>query len=329
MFSSVSNGTVIKYRYVPGLDQGKGMYLYFIKPEIPTRSGLPARPVLTSYYKSPNFRNRPFNKYNIYTSPDPTILCPDSKQSMYCQLLCGLIQCDEVLRVGAVFASAFLRAIKFLENYWMELCSNMRTGELSPWITDQAARTAVLEILKTPNPELAERIEGECWKEPWEGIVKRLWPRTKYVDVIVTGSMAQYIPLLDFYSGGLPLVSTMYASSECYFGINLKPLSLPSEVSYTLLPNMAYFEFIPVEREDEEVEGECNGGDMERPVAVVDLADVEVGEYYELVVTTFTGKLFNLSLLLIDHLHFMLLFLFSDLMAYHFLSEHIFLKQRS
>lgn len=268
------------------------MYLYFIKPEIPTKSGLPARPVLTSYYKSPNFRNRPFNKYNVYTSPDATILCPDSKQSMYCQLLCGLVQCDEVLRVGAVFASAFLRAVKFCENYWMELCSNIRTGELSPWITDKSARTAVLEILDKANPELAERIEGECRKETWEGIVRRLWPRTKYVDVIVTGSMAQYIPLLDFYSGGLPLISTMYASSECYFGINLKPLSLPSEVSYTLLPNMAYFEFIPVHKEDGEVVGLCNGGGMQRPMeVVVGLVDVEVGKYYELVVTTFTGEL--------------------------------------
>jgi len=65
---------------------------------------------------------------------------------------------------------------------------------------------------------------------------------------------------------------------------------------------MAYFEFIPVEREDEEVVGECNGGDVERPVEVVDLVDVEVGKYYELVVTTFTGELANLSVLLIDHL---------------------------
>ncbi|XP_020247066.1 indole-3-acetic acid-amido synthetase GH3.17-like isoform X2 [Asparagus officinalis] len=280
-------------QYVPGLDEGKGMYLYFIKPEIPTKSGLPARPVLTSYYKSPNFRNRRFNKYNIYTSPDETILCADSKQSMYCQLLCGLVQRDEVLRVGAVFASAFLRAIKFLENYWKEMCANIRTGELSSWIADETVRTAVLKIMSEPNPELAGEIEKECRLEPWEGIVKRLWPRTKYVDVIVTGSMAQYIPLLDLYSGGLPLVSTMYASSECYFGINMKPLNLPSEVSYTLLPNMAFFEFIPVEREEEAVAGECNGiggdGDGRSPVEVVDLVDVQVGKYYELVVTTFTG----------------------------------------
>ncbi|PIA31423.1 hypothetical protein AQUCO_04900016v1 [Aquilegia coerulea] len=281
-------------KYVDGLDQGKGMYLLFIKPEINTPSGLTARPVLTSYYKSSNFRKRPFNKFNIYTSPDDTILCSDGKQSMYCQLLCGLIQRDEVLRVGAVFASAFLRAIKFLEDHWKELCSNIRLGIVSDWITDSNCRRAVMDILRHPNSQLANLIESECIENSWEGIIKRLWPRTKYVEVIVTGSMAQYIPMLEFYSGGLPLVSTMYASSECYFGINLKPLSKPSDVSYTLLPNMAYFEFLPVEKNHGEVNQsvQCNGNsdnfskDEEEPV---DLANVKVGQYYELVVTTLTG----------------------------------------
>lgn len=286
---------LICFRYVSGLDQGKGMYLLFIKPEISTPSGLMARPVLTSYYKSPNFRNRPFNKFNIYTSPDETILCPDSKQSMFCQLLCGLIQRDEVLRVGAVFASAFLRAIKFLEDHWQELCSNIRSGDTSEWITDLNCRNSVYKFLNAPNPMLADLIEFECRGASWEGIIKRLWPRTKYVEVIVTGSMAQYIPTLEFYSGGLPLVSTMYASSECYFGINLKPLSEPSDVSYTLLPTMAYFEFLPVNKKHNEQEAECNGvqgGPCQRHVEAIDLVDVKLGHYYELVVTTFTGEFF-------------------------------------
>ncbi|MCL7045816.1 hypothetical protein MKW94_028947 [Papaver nudicaule] len=288
-------------KYVDGLDQGKGMYLLFIKPEISTASGLMARPVLTSYYKSSNFRNRAFSRYNVYTSPDETILCPDSKQSMFCQLLCGLIQRDEVLRVGAVFASAFLRAIKFLEDFWRELCSNIRTGNLSSWITDPGCRAAVMNILREPNAELADYIETQCGQKSWDGIVKRLWPRTKYIDVIVTGSMAQYIPTLDFYSGGLPLLSTMYASSESYFGINVNPLNKSSDVSYTLLPNMAYFEFIPVEKnhdEEDESQGlQCNGlsdkicllEEEEQVMETVDLADVKVGHYYEIVVTTFTG----------------------------------------
>ncbi|KAJ1685603.1 hypothetical protein LUZ63_016993 [Rhynchospora breviuscula] len=231
-------------KYVKGLDEGKGMYLLFIKPEITTPSGLTGRPVLTSYYKSRHFRQRPFNRYNLYTSPDAAILCPDNGQSMYTQLLCGLIQRDEVLRV--------------LE-----------------------------KILTGPNKQMAEAIERECKKHPWEGIVKRLWPNTKFIEVVVTGSMMQYVPLLEFYGGGLPLVSPMYASSECYFGINLRPLDKPCDVAYTLLPNMCYYEFIKVKDEDNGASGSSiEGAPAEE---VVPLVDVELGGFYELVVTTFTG----------------------------------------
>ncbi|XP_078158947.1 indole-3-acetic acid-amido synthetase GH3.17-like [Carex rostrata] len=278
-------------KYVKGLEKGKGMYLLFIKPEITTPSGLICRPVLTSYYKSWHFRQRPFNLYNKYTSPDAAILCSDNCQSLYTQLLCGLIQRDEVLRVGAIFASAFLRAITFLEDHWQELCYDIRTGDFSSRVTDTSCIELVLgKILTGPNAELADKIESTCKKHPWEGIVKRLWPKTKFIEVIVTGSMMQYVPLLEFYGGGLPLVSTMYASSECFFGINLRPLDKPCDVAYTLLPNMCYYEFIRVKEEEDGVSGrDGNTIAAARVEEVVPLVDVELGCYYELIVTTFTG----------------------------------------
>ncbi|KAJ0723325.1 putative GH3 family protein [Helianthus annuus] len=274
-------------QFVPGLNKGKGMYFLFIKSEAQTPGGLLARPVLTSYYKSPHFKDRPYDPYTNYTSPNETILCPDSYQSMYSQMLCGLYLNKEVLRVGAVFASGFIRAIRFLENHWSLLTHDIRTGSLNPVITDPLVRGSVMRILK-PDPDLADFIERECSRNSWQGIITRLWPNTKYVDVIVTGSMAQYIPTLDYYSNGLPLVCTMYASSECYFGVNLNPLCDPSEVAYTLIPTMAYFEFLPVHRTDGVV---CTGvakSDKENQ-QLVDLADVKLGQEYELVVTTYAG----------------------------------------
>lgn len=275
-------------QFVPGLDEGKGMYFLFIKCETKTPGGLPARPVLTSYYKSSHFKDRPYDPYTNYTSPNETILCADSYQSMYSQMLCGLCQNKQVLRVGAVFASGFIRAIRFLEKHWTLLCHDIRTGTLNPMITDQSVREAVMRINK-PDPNLADFIEVECRKESWQAIITRLWPNTKYIDVIVTGTMSQYIPTLEYYSNGLPLVCTMYASSECYFGVNLNPLCKPSDVAYTLIPTMAYFEFLPVERN--------NGGmpksldDQKEQQDLVDLVDVKIGQEYELVVTTYAGKI--------------------------------------
>ncbi|KAG5546348.1 hypothetical protein RHGRI_018505 [Rhododendron griersonianum] len=277
-------------QFVPGLDKGKGMYFLFIKSEAKTPGGLVARPVLTSYYKSNHFKERPYDPYTNYTSPNETILCQDSYQSMYSQMLCGLFQNKEVLRVGAVFASGFIRAIRFLEKHWPLLCNDIRTGTMNQQITDPSVREAVTRILK-PDPKLADFLECECGRESWQGIITRLWPNTKYVDVIVTGTMSQYIPTLDYYSNGLPLVCTMYASSECYFGVNLNPLCNPSEVSYTLIPTMAYFEFLPVHRNN----GVTKSISMPKSLnekeqqELVDLVDVKLGQEYELVVTTYAG----------------------------------------
>ncbi|KAF3327510.1 putative indole-3-acetic acid-amido synthetase GH3.8 [Carex littledalei] len=269
--------TPVMNLYVPDLDKGKGLYFYFIKSETKTPGGLVARPVLTSYYKSNHFKHRPFDPYNVITSPFAAILCQDSFQSMYVQMLCGLIYRDEVLRMGAVFASGLLRAIRFLQIHWRDLINDIETGTLNKAITDASVRESVQDIL-TPNPDLAKFISDECSVENWAGIITRIWPHTKYLDVIVTGAMAQYIPTLEYYSGGLPMACTMYASSECYFGLNLKPMSKPEEVSYTIMPNMCYCEFIPLEQSY----GKATGN-------LVDLADVEVGKEYELVITTYSG----------------------------------------
>ncbi|XP_042471142.1 indole-3-acetic acid-amido synthetase GH3.8-like [Zingiber officinale] len=261
--------------YMPGLDKGKGLYFLFVKSETKTPGGLTARPVLTSYYKSDHFKGRPYDPYNVYTSPTAAILCTDAFQSMYAQMLCGLLQRLDVLRVGAVFASGLLRAIRFLQLHWPELSHDIASGALSAKVTDPSIRAAVGELLVLPDPELARFVTGECAKGDWAGIITRIWPNTKYLDVIVTGAMAQYIPTLEYYSGGLPMACTMYASSECYFGLNLKPMCNPSEVSYTIMPNMAYFEFLP------------HGHSA--PEQLVDLAQVEIGKEYELVITTYAG----------------------------------------
>ncbi|CAN7037692.1 unnamed protein product [Brassica rapa subsp. trilocularis] len=159
------------------------------------------------------------------------------------------------------------------------------TGRVSDWITDAQCLSGISKFLTGPNPELAGLIEQECSKTSWEGIVKRLWPKAKCIEAIITGSMAQYIPMLEFYCGGLPLVSSLYVSSECSIGVNIDPLSKPCDFSYTIIPSMAYFEFLEVKKDHQET-----GHDLTENHVVVDLVDVKIGHDYEPVVTTFSGK---------------------------------------
>ncbi|KAK6121474.1 hypothetical protein DH2020_044782 [Rehmannia glutinosa] len=267
--------TPVMNKYFKGLDKGKALYFLFTRSERRTEGGIPARFVAATLYKNDLFKNRPYDPYNDFTSPNEAILCDDTFQSMYTQMLCGLYERDHVIRVGMAFASGLLRAIRFLQLNWQQLTHDIRTGSLNPKVTDTSIHECMARILR-PDPNIADFIARECAKDNWERIITRIWPNTKYLDVVVSGAMAQYIPTLDYYSGGLPIVSINYGSSECFSGINLNPMCKPSEISYTIMPNMAYFEFLTYEHNSSDV----------KPV---DLVDVKIGKEYELVITTFAG----------------------------------------
>ncbi|VVB15642.1 unnamed protein product [Arabis nemorensis] len=272
---NLNSSTIIARSHIDGLEHGKGMEFNFCTPENTISSGLPASAATTSFFKSDYFKNRPSYWHWSYTSPDEVILCSDNKQSLYCHLLCGIVQRDEVVKVGAAFVSILVRAIIFLEKFWKEICTNIRSGSLSMWIADISCRDSVSKILGAANPELADLIENECNQKSWEGIIPRLWPKTKFIESIATGQMAQHIPTLEFYSNKLPLISSSYVSSETMFGINMNPLCKLEDISYTFMPNLSYFEFLLVD-----------GG---KKIEIVDLVDVKLGCYYEPLVTNHSG----------------------------------------
>ncbi|RZC81865.1 hypothetical protein C5167_044438 [Papaver somniferum] len=101
--------------------------------------------------------------------------------------------------------------------------------------------------------------------------------------------MSHHIPNIDFYSSGLPIVSNLYGCSECFLGINLNPLSKPHEISYTLIPTMAYFEFLPIPGEVDNQSDKCSQEEEQHNQELVDLVQVELGREYELVVTNYAG----------------------------------------
>ncbi|XP_031492298.1 indole-3-acetic acid-amido synthetase GH3.8-like isoform X2 [Nymphaea colorata] len=269
-------------RNISGLDKGKVLFFFLTRTETKSPAGIIMRSVLTSYYKSPQFLCKHYDNIN-YTSSIPSIHCTDVFQSLYAQMLAGLADRLAIFQIGTTFAPIFLQAIHFLKRHYQELAADIEHGTVNPQVTDAAVRAALGNAL-TPDPENAEHIRKECSSRDFQGIIRRIWPNTKFLDVIVTGPMAQYIPSLNFYSGDLPLTSTPYGSSECFFGLNLYPLTKPEDVAYTIMPNMAYFEFLPVKSADDI--GRITAMQVVDPV---DLAHVEDGKEYELIVTTYSG----------------------------------------
>ena len=126
-------------RYLHGLNDGKALLFVLINPDIHTPGGLVLRTASESEIKNRKDRYPQF------------ILCEDTNQSLYSQLLCGLVQRDAIASIGTFFASGLLRIIKFFEEHWQEMSSNIRTGQMSDWITDPNCKRAVSLIFEQTN----------------------------------------------------------------------------------------------------------------------------------------------------------------------------------
>ncbi|KAF3782242.1 hypothetical protein EJ110_NYTH28031 [Nymphaea thermarum] len=245
----VQSTSEIPTRNISGLDKGKVLFFFSTRTETKSPAGIIMRPLLTRYFKSPQFLCKHFANIN-YTSSIPSIHCTDVFQSLYAQMLAGLADRLAIFQIGSTFAPIFLQAIHFLKHHYQELAADIEHGTVNPQVTDTEVRAALGNTL-TPNPENAEHIRKECSSGDFQGIIRRIWPNTKFLDLILTGPMAQYIPSLNFYSVDLPLTSTSYGSSECSFGLNLYPFTILEDIDYTIMPNMAYFEFLPAKPADD------------------------------------------------------------------------------
>ncbi|CDP08709.1 unnamed protein product [Coffea canephora] len=211
-------------------------------------------------------------------SPEEVIFGPDFHQSLYCHLLCGLIQREEVQVISSTFAHSIVFAFRTFEQDWEELCTDIREGVLSSRISVPSVRTAMSKLLK-PNPELADLIHNKCQGlSNWYGLIPELFPNTRYIYGIMTGSMEPYLKKLRHYAGELPLLSADYGSSEGWIGVNVNPKLPPEMATFAVLPNIGYFEFIPLRQSLDGLEA--------KPVG---LAEVKAGEEYEVIVTSFAG----------------------------------------
>eukprot|EP00268_Persea_americana_P035074 TRINITY_DN34624_c0_g1_i4.p1 TRINITY_DN34624_c0_g1~~TRINITY_DN34624_c0_g1_i4.p1 ORF type:complete len:587 (-),score=91.98 TRINITY_DN34624_c0_g1_i4:52-1812(-) len=272
------------------VENGKALQFIFGSKQFKTRGGLAASTATTNVYSSEQFKITMKDIQSQCCSPDEVIFGTDFSQSLYCHLLCGLIYCDEVQLISSTFAHTIVRALQTFEQVWEEICTDIREGVLSSIVTIPSIRAAVSKILK-PNPDLADSIYKKCSAlTNWYGVIPELWPNAKYIYGIMTGSMEPYLKKLRHYGGGLPLLSADYGSSEGWIGVNVYPRLQPELVTYVVLPDIGYFEFIPLrEKIDEEALERTPSTVVYKESEPVGLTEVKVGEEYEIVVTNFAG----------------------------------------
>ena len=270
------------------------MQFIYSSKQFKTKGGLAAGTATTNVYRSAKFKSTMKTIQSQCCSPDEVIFGPDFHQSLYCHLLCGLIFRDEVQFVFSTFAHSIVHAFRTFELVWEELCGDIRDGVLSSRVTALSIRTAMSKILK-PNPDLADLIYQKCaGLSNWYGLIPELFPNAQYIYGIMTGSMEPYLKKLRHYAGHLPLMSADYGSSEGWVGANVNPMLPPEMATFVVLPNIGYFEFIPLKENSQDQEQEGDGGAIvakeNKPVG---LTEVKVGEVYEIIVTNVAGNSFQ------------------------------------
>ncbi|EOA26759.1 hypothetical protein CARUB_v10022844mg [Capsella rubella] len=264
-------------REFPIDDTGRALQFIFSSKQYTSTGGVPIGTATTNVYRNPNFKAGMKSITSLCCSPDEVIFSPDVHQALYCHLLSGILFRDQVQYVFAVFAHGLVHAFRTFEQVWEEILTDIKDGVLSSRITVPSVRAAMSKLL-TPNPELAETIRNKCMSlSNWYGLIPALFPNAKYVYGIMTGSMEPYVHKLRHYAGDLPLVSHDYGSSEGWIAANVTPRLSPEEATFAVIPNLGYFEFLPV---SETGEGE------EKPVG---LTEVKIGEEYEVVITNYAG----------------------------------------
>jgi auxin responsive GH3 family protein/jasmonic acid-amino synthetase len=281
------------------VEDGKALQFIYGSRQFTTKGGLTATTATTNVYRSEEFLPTMRAIQSQACSPDAVIFGPDFAQSLYCHLLCGLLFADEVRIVSATFAHSVVLAFQTFERVWEELCADIRAGALSSSparVTSPAARRAVSALLAAagPDPALADEVARRCAAlSNWYGVIPALFPNARYVHGIMTGSMEHYVRKLRHYAGGLPLVAAEYGASEGWVGANVEPGTPPESATFTVLPNIGYFEFIPLKAAAAAASGDGGGGAAPdacfAEAEPVGLTEVTVGEHYEVVMTTFAG----------------------------------------
>jgi len=208
---------------------------------------------------------------HLWCSPSDVFTLKDRATARYLHALYGLRE-RNAQYIVAVFASYVLQWLLTLEQRWEELVRDIEQGTLTENLNLSPELRARLAAQLSPDPARAAELR-QAAAGGFAGIVPRIWPHMARISAVTTGNFAVNVPAIRAYVGDVPFCGAIYAASEGTIGISLQP----NCDEYILLPDSAYFEFIPVAEMDQA-----------QPQTVLPDA-LTVGESYELVMTNYSG----------------------------------------
>ncbi len=176
----------------------------------------------------------------------------------------------ELAGIQAFFLYDILLFLRYFENHWEAVLKDVEQRKIPADLPlSESVKKALLQ-LPLPGDVWLRKVRTECGRG-FERIVERLWGQMRSVSGVGGSTFSAQEPMLRFYLGRIPVHYFTYAASE-----GMMAVAAGMETTRNILiPHSGFYEFLPYEKE----------GDG-RPRGIEEL---EIGEYYEHLVTNFSG----------------------------------------
>ncbi len=209
----------------------------------------------------------------FWAYPPAVLLVGHYPSALYLHALFAL-RARDLGCLEAIYCSHVVNWFGLIEQRGAELVADIAAGTLSPSLTLTPEERESLAQWLTPDPGRAREVEAVL-AAGMDGVGTRLWPGLKVVSSVTTGAFAVSVPRLRALVGPEPaFYTTCFGATEGMLGINL---DAGNPEHYALALGAVHFEFLPA--------AQIGGA---APVTVGP-ADVEVGQEYELVMTSRAG----------------------------------------
>ena len=199
--------------------------------------------------------------------------------AIYIQLVFG-VRDATVNILESTFITLLISALKDLTLKWPQLLINIEKGKFHESLSIPAEERRSLDaLLGGPDPARADQLRiifQQAKHSNFSNIIPAIWPHVKIVKCLCSGNLTSLIPVLKHYTGpDIHVLSFMYACSEAgVLGLAFRPSGETSV--FRLAPHNLY-EFIPLSESSK------------KQPETLQPSEVEVGEIYEIVITTSTG----------------------------------------
>ena len=282
VFFAPTSGTTSKSKLFPRfslppqlpLRYKRSMLLFCWHRYAATPSGVPITPANTAVIGATIEANP-----TAYAAPPEAYRIQDLGTALYVQLVFGLKDCT-LESIWSPFCPTALTAFTLLKQEWKQMVHDIRSGTLRTNLTE-VQRKALERAMEGPDYKRADELQTIFEKNTGiESIAKLLWPELRIVDALAGGPLSVNVEALQKYLGAdVHLFSSVYAASEGpgIFGVNEWPFDRERTSAYTLQTKKVFYEFIPQ-------------ADVDANNPKVLLAEeTEIGEVYEIVITTTEG----------------------------------------